>query len=141
MKKFFAALQYILTIATTCLCLSTPVFAQGNLGGLTGTVSDASGASVPGVSIKVINTATSKVSEAFSSDSGSYSVQALIPGSYRIEAEKAGFRKTIVENVTVQTATVGTMDVKPSSGMWSKRLLCNRATSNCKLPTPRSARQ
>src|SRR5437867_9262934 len=90
MKTYFAALQYVLTVITICLCLSTPVFAQGNLGGLTGNVSDASGASVPGVAIKVINTATSKVSEAFSGDSGSYSVQALTPGSYRIEAEKAG---------------------------------------------------
>ena len=46
MKTFFAALQYVLTVITICLCLSTPAFAQGNLGGVTGTVSDASGASV-----------------------------------------------------------------------------------------------
>src|SRR5438093_8184184 len=116
MKTFFAALQYVLTVITICLCLSTPAFAQGNLGGITGTVSDSSGASVSGVTIKVISTATGNASVAISGDSGSYSVQALTPGAYRIEAEKAGFRKTIVENVSVQTATVGTVDVKLEIG-------------------------
>jgi 23S rRNA (uracil1939-C5)-methyltransferase len=52
------------------------------------------------------------VSETNSGQNGTYTVLALIPGAYRIEAEKAGFRKTIIENVTVQTATVGTVDVK-----------------------------
>jgi hypothetical protein len=115
MRKIYAW-HSLTAIITIWLCISNSLLAQGNLGGLTGAVSDASGAGVPDVVIKVINTATNKVSQVMSAQSGTYSVQALNPGAYRIEAEKPGFRKTIIENVTVQTATIGTVDVQLEVG-------------------------
>jgi hypothetical protein len=129
-----------MALVMMCLCLAVSAFAQGNLGGVTGIVSDASGAGVPDVTIKVISTATGRVSEAISGQGGTYTVPALIPGAYRIEAEKAGFRKTIVENVTVQTATVGTVDVTLQIGNIVESVTVNSAnlelqTTNAEIGT------
>ena len=114
MRRFFTGGS--LLILAICLFSPAPSYAQGNLGGVTGTVSDSSGAGVPDVAIKAINVSTGRVSETNSGPTGSYTLQALVPGAYRIEAEKTGFRKTIIENVTVQTATTGAVDVKLDLG-------------------------
>jgi hypothetical protein len=74
MKKSFAFTRP-LAMVMMCWCLTAPTFAQGNLGGVTGNVSDSSGASVPGVAIKVISISTDKISEVTSGQSGGYTVQ------------------------------------------------------------------
>jgi hypothetical protein len=93
------------------LIVTGVIFAQGNLGGLTGTVSDSSGAIIPGVSVKVTNIATGVITNTLSSGSGAFVIQGLPPGNYRLEVEKSGFKKTVIDNLVVQTATVGTRDV------------------------------
>ena len=92
-------------------CLSGAVFGQGNLGGLTGNVADSSGGLVPEVAVRAVNLANGAVVSAVSGPNGNYLIQGLAPGNYRLEAEKSGFKKTILDNVVVQTATVGTRDI------------------------------
>jgi hypothetical protein len=69
MRKTYAW-HSLAAIITIWLCISNSLLAQGNLGGLTGAVSDASGAGVPDVVIKVINTATNKVSQVMAAQRG-----------------------------------------------------------------------
>lgn len=79
-------------------------FAQGNLGGLTGTITDSSGSTIPDVTLTLQNIQTNAVSRA-TSDSGGYAFRALPPGLYRLEAEKTGFKKFVREQVSILTAT------------------------------------
>ncbi len=71
---------------------------------ITGVVSDATGAVVPGVEITVTNTATRQVRNVITDEVGRYYVTALNPGSYEILASLAGFNNILRSGVTL---TVG----------------------------------
>ncbi len=95
-----------------CAIVWTPssfVFAQGDRGALTGTVIDPSGAVVPEATITVTNVATNVNWTVKSSSAGYYRLP-VPPGTYRLEAQKGGFRTAIAENVVVPVAQVVTIN-------------------------------
>jgi hypothetical protein len=96
------------------------IAAQSNRGGVSGTVTDQQGLVVPNATVTVINTGTNKAVKVAASSSGAYSVQNLEPVTYRIEVEAAGFKKEIIENVKVDTATTVTKNVSLQVGAVSE---------------------
>lgn len=86
------------------LCFSAPLFAQGNLGGLTGTVVDALGANVPGARLTLKSQATNQELVAETTESG-FVFRGVPPGMYRLEVEKPGFKRFVRDNLSVLTAT------------------------------------
>src|SRR5215471_15740764 len=87
-----------------CLFSATASFGQINNATVTGTVADASGAVLPGVSITATNNATSVVSTAVSNEAGAYNIQSLIPGTYTVSGELPGFQKYNYQNVVLGNA-------------------------------------
>jgi hypothetical protein len=85
-------------------------FGQGNLGGLTGRITDSTGASVPDVSIQIRNLETGQESKAGTTSDGAFLASNLAPGPYRMTVSKTGFRTAVRESVLVSTATVTTVD-------------------------------
>ena len=73
-----------------CTLFATAAFAQ--TAQLTGTVTDASGASVPGAKVTATNLDTEVARDSVTNDSGNYLVTGLLPGNYRVVAEKNGFK-------------------------------------------------
>jgi hypothetical protein len=69
-------------ILFTLIILLIPVFGQTSAGRLTGTVTDPSGASVPGASITAVNVATNVAVTTSSNAQGSYALYPLPPGAY-----------------------------------------------------------
>src|ERR1044072_3593162 len=65
---------------------------QVGTGRITGRLSDASGAVVPGGSVKAVNIQTNVETSTKSSSDGIFDLQNLIPGQYRILAEVSGFK-------------------------------------------------
>src|SRR2546428_2702190 len=59
---------------------------------LSGTVSDGSGALIPGVEITATQTATGVMSTAITNESGTYRFPSLQPGSYQVKASLTGFQ-------------------------------------------------
>ena len=80
----------VIVLAAVAFAIAAPCFAQSERGSITGVVQDTSKAAVPGVSVKVINTATNATTDVVSSESGAYSAANLSPGTYRIEASLDG---------------------------------------------------
>ncbi len=76
--------------------------AQSFTGAIAGTARDASGASVPEVKITLVNINTGEKRMAETSAEGNYTLPALPPGTYRLEAERAGFKKFVRPNIVVQ---------------------------------------
>jgi hypothetical protein len=64
---------------------------------LGGTVTDATGALIPGVEITATETETGVVSTAVTSESGTYQFPSLQPGPYRVAAALAGFQGQIFQ--------------------------------------------
>ena len=87
--------------------VSPAVLAQLVNGSLVGTITDASGGIVPGTSVTLINLGTSEQRVTKTDSNGSYQFLSLLPGSYRVVIEKAGFKKVVRQpiDIQVQTAT------------------------------------
>ena len=71
--------------------LNHPAEAQSIFGTIVGTVSDPSGAVVPGVRIRVTNVATNEQRSFITNESGNFEVNNLFPGPYVLEGEMTGF--------------------------------------------------
>ncbi len=100
------AIRTVLFLTTVCL-LSGLARAQTVNGGFHGTISDSTGAVLPGTMVEVKNLATGGVRQATTSDVGFYTITQLPPGHYSVAASKGGFttvRQTDVELLVNQDA-------------------------------------
>ena len=88
----------VLLVIGVCLLSLGNIFAQGNLGALTGTVLDPSGAAIPGAEIVVTSVETGGHWTIKSSSAGYYRLP-VPPGTYRLEAQTGGFKKAVAEDV------------------------------------------
>ena len=96
------------------LATSFSAHAQAVYGSIFGTVTDPTGASVPNATVTVtdITKGTSVVVQ--TNGSGGYTVQHLIPDTYKVEAEAGGFSKNAANNVLVYADTSPKVDLKLS---------------------------
>src|SRR5438132_4740032 len=84
--------RLIAAVGVVCLAFSNYAFAQTSNATLGGTVSDPTGAFIPGVSITATNVATGIVNTALSNEAGAYQFASLQTGTYKVSAELAGFQ-------------------------------------------------
>ena len=96
-----------IAVFTAALALTgTAAYAQGGATStLSGTVTDASGAVIPGADVRIKNNATGAQSTAVTADNGTFSVPALNAGTYTVTISLMGF-KTVVLNDVVLNAGV-----------------------------------
>jgi hypothetical protein len=95
--------RYIIVGASLCLFLAVNGVGQVINASLSGTVSDASGALIPGVEITATHTGTAVSSTAVTNESGTYRFASLQPGPYQVSASLPGFR-TQTFQVTLGTS-------------------------------------
>src|SRR5688572_10507262 len=88
----------ILGYVCLLLCISVSAHAQVNAT-VTGTVADATGALIPGVSVTAQNNATGIVTSRVTNESGNYDFPSLQPGTYVISASLPGFQTATFNNV------------------------------------------
>src|SRR5437899_3092592 len=132
--KYKATFVYVL-LGCTLLLLSSPAFGQGNLGAITGTVQDTSGAVVPDLPLTITNVETGVKWTATTSSAGYYRV-AVPPGTYRLEAQEQGFKTEIADKILVPVAQVVTVDLTLQVGNQSEKV---EVTSQAPLLTPSTA--
>ena len=89
--------------------------AQANAG-ITGTVTDQSGAVIPDANVTVTNEGTSVSSKTATSSAGTYSVTGLIPGAYSVTIEKTGFKKSVQNHVNIEVSTTSTINFSITNG-------------------------
>jgi hypothetical protein len=94
------------------LLLSAGVCAAQSTATLAGTVTDPTGAVVPGANVKVRSLATNTIRETVSDSAGTYVVPSLQPGDYEIRTTSAGFGTSVIKSVTLQVDQSVTANVK-----------------------------
>ncbi len=90
--------------------LLVPVRGRAQVSGatLTGTVTDASGASLPQAQLWIQNVSTGVVRTTTTNSAGLYSLPNLLPGRYDVTAKASGFETMVRTGVTL---TVGAQAV------------------------------
>jgi outer membrane receptor protein involved in Fe transport len=106
----------ILTSAFFLLWLSTAIMAQTFRGGIQGTVTDSSGASVASADVTIKNAETGLVRTAKTDDQGDFVVTELPLGTYSVTASKQGFGTKVLNGVNVAVSTNTRADVQLQPG-------------------------
>src|SRR5262245_60239704 len=113
---------WFVLIATVFLVLLSgkALLGQTSTAVLTGTIRDASGAILPGVTVTSTNTARNTSQSTVSNDAGSYAFPAMQPGTYSLTAELPGFKKFLREGIVLQVTQVIRLDVEMALGAISE---------------------
>src|SRR6202171_2402387 len=90
----------LLSVANVGLAQNT------NSGDIRGTVTDPSGAVLPGVSVTVTNQDTRVVREFVTNGDGLYDTNSILPGNYTISFSKDGFQKLVRGPIALQVGLV-----------------------------------
>jgi hypothetical protein len=85
--------------------------AQSDTGRVTGTVTDPTGAIVPGADLKLTNTDTATVQTVTTGDDGNFTFAAVPRGNYQLEASHAGF-KSLDQTFPLQVSEVKVVEFK-----------------------------
>jgi hypothetical protein len=96
-------------------------------GEITGTVTDATGAVMPDVTVIATNTATQVSRNTTSSQSGNYTIPYLNPGTYTVKAQKPGF-KNYESSVTLNVAQNLRVDFRMDVGEINQRVEVTSST-------------
>jgi hypothetical protein len=91
--------------------------AQSFRGSIQGTVTDTTGAAIPGAQVKVFSPSTGLSRAVATNDLGGYVVPELPLGAYSITIEKEGFRSTTLNGVPVGVGSATRADARLVTGM------------------------
>ncbi len=109
-KKSFS----LLLILGGLLFLPALLNAQTFRGSINGTVTDSSGAAVPGAKVMATEVATGTVRDTVSSGAGEFLFNDIPQGAYNIKVDASGFQTEQINGVQVLTGKIYTLPVKVS---------------------------
>ena len=105
----------VIAIAFLISLAPRAAFGQASAG-ITGTITDPSGAVVPNAKVTITNEQTSVATDTVSSSAGTYSFRGLLPGKYTVAVEASGFKKDVKKGVTIEVSTPATIDFSLTTG-------------------------
>ena len=99
--------RVFLFLVLATIVAASPAFAQGgSTSTIAGTVTDTSGAVVPGADIVVKSVTTGTVYNAVSGSDGSFTIPAVPPGTYSVTVTLMGFKTAVLNDVVANVAQV-----------------------------------
>jgi Carboxypeptidase regulatory-like domain/TonB dependent receptor len=121
MKKshfgFLVGLGLAICVFVGCMTIFNPaVLAQTSYGSISGAVADASGAAIADAQVTLTNAGTGEKRVQPSGSDGLYSFVSLIPGQYRIDVEKTGFKRISRPDVVVEVGQSVRIDLNMQVG-------------------------
>jgi hypothetical protein len=106
-----------LVVAILALFIGLPAVAQQTVASITGTVTDAGGAVVPGVEVTLLNAKTNESLHTKTNGSGSYIFSQVAPGDgYKVTFEARGFSSFSVSNLYLAVAATRTQNAQLRAG-------------------------
>lgn len=127
MRVRYAAETFFALGVLIAVFFSTPSFAQIATGGVTGTVTDPTGAVVPGAKVTLRNTATSVTQTTQSTSTGTYSFTGVQPGTYNLEAAAPGFKTFVDRGLQIHVQQTATVNVRFTTGSVTQNITVTAA--------------
>ena len=130
-KKMSGALfsRVILGLGALSFCATPLLTAQAGRGAISGLVTDASGAIIPGAAVTAMGSATGTKLTAVTSAAGIYSFVSLSPGKYDVSASQKGFETTIRKGVIVDVDQATTVNIALKVGSVSEVVTVTETSS------------
>lgn len=91
----------LMNLALVSLLLPLHLFAQVNLGRISGTITDQTGGAIVGATVSVTDVARGVTRTLTTDSTGTYAAPNLIPGTYTVHTEFQGFQSVDRQNVNV----------------------------------------
>jgi hypothetical protein len=114
-------------IPLLCFAAAAALLAQSPSASVVGRVTDATGAVIPGVAVRITNLDTNLAHAASTNDVGDYTVPYLPPGRYSLEATLAGFRSYRQAEFTLAVDQVLRIDIPLEIGSASESVTVHDA--------------
>ncbi len=100
-RTLYSSLCVILLLVLA-LAMPRVSSAQGITGSIMGTVTDQTGAAVPGATVTALEVGTNSIHTVTTSDIGSYTIPNLPPGQYTVTVSKGNFKRFKQTNISLQ---------------------------------------
>ena len=107
-RRFTFGTRFLLPLALACTGTASAQFRAS----ISGTVSDTSGASVPGATVVLTDTQTNRVLTTTSNESGLYTFNGLAPDRYKLSVTMAGFAPKELNNVSITPDAPNSVNVQ-----------------------------
>src|SRR5258708_21454415 len=98
------------------MLLLPAVWAQSGLSTIRGVAVDQSGAVVPNLNIKLLDTERNTSRTATTAAEGTYEIPFIVPGLYKLTATGAGFKDFVVEQIRITSRETRRIDVAMEVG-------------------------
>ena len=105
------------------------VFAQGGQGQISGLITDASGALVPGTEVVLLNNATGLTRHTVTTAAGLYTFPSVPPGEYEVTASQKGFTSIAHEHVTVDVDQTTELNITMQVGNATETVTVTQSSS------------
>jgi len=133
-------------ISILILSISPSLFGQAVNATLLGTVTDSTGATVPGAKVTATEVTTGLIHESVTNESGNYTFPDMPPGKYSVTAESKGFKKDTHQNIDLLSNSSTRVDIEMVTGSVSETVLVTTAppllqTDRADISTKIEARQ
>ena len=136
---FWAAMAPVLPAALLIICMAGFGLAQNtNSGDIRGTVTDTSGAVVPGVTVKLLNIDTGVAKELVTNSVGLYDAVSILPGRYKITFAKEGFGTVVRDGIILDVGAIS-VDVQLTVGVSQQEVVVTANAAQLKTETAEQA--
>jgi carboxypeptidase family protein/TonB-dependent receptor-like protein len=105
-----------LTMLSVCFVVLTTLVQAQYRTSIQGVVTDSTGAVIPGANLTLTNPATGQKQVRVSDDAGVFNFNALAAARFRLEVEKTGFQKQVLDNVDLIPEQANALNVELAIG-------------------------
>ncbi len=103
-------------LAALAVCTALAAAQSASAGAVVGTVTDSTGAAIPGAALALTNTGTGLVLRQGTNASGGYTFASVPPGAYTLAVTATGFQRRLVKGLTIQVNKTATINAKLTVG-------------------------
>jgi outer membrane receptor protein involved in Fe transport len=109
-------IRWPIAVFMTGWLLPSPAAGQVLYGSVTGTITDASGAAVPGATVTIMNEETGLELTSFSGQAGTYAIRNVPGGTYTLKASLQGFKEFVQTGIPVIVGGIARINGKLEIG-------------------------
>jgi Carboxypeptidase regulatory-like domain len=126
----------IAVVVLACLAAVSNLTAQTATGRIIGTLTDPTGAVIPGATITVTNVETQVTTQTITNEQGYYQVLLLPIGTYTVSGELPGFQKAVTKPEKLEINQSLRVDIKMVVGNRTEEVLVEEGISHVDTVTP-----